>query len=350
MSTVSDPLDVRLLNGFQYACQPGCGLCCFAQPRVEPDERAALLRIAPAVEFVAGRGTTYLRAHEGGGACNLLAELSCSAHAVRPHPCQEFPVHVHLGERLQASLVLSCPGVDLGALEEERPFHVRPAPRGFETELASVRRRIDPGTGRRQKEAERRRGRLVRALEREGRWMEEDTVRRQLHDRVPLPAPEDFPAEDPPSAEEGLERLPLYFDGRAGPVALAEGLGGWEALELRAAGGVTRHLGSVPPPASPPELDPAANGLLAGYLRYFLERDLLLAAILPRMAETEEGTVMEWAEEELRSIGAIVVSRAVVRAKLAGAVGERLTRTELAAGIRASDQDLLDVPTWGDRL
>jgi Fe-S-cluster containining protein len=344
------PLDIELLHGFEYACQPGCGLCCFAEPRVEPDERGALLQIAPAGRLIEARGATYLASYADGGACNLLRDARCTAHAVRPHPCQEFPVLVHVGSRLQATLVLSCPGVDLAALERTGPYSARAPPRGFDTELASVRSRIGPQVARRRKEGERRKSRIVRALERTGRWVDEDQARSELSDRPLGPGAEDFPAPDPPTAEEGLDRLPLYFDARAGPVALAAGLGGWEALELNPSGGVAHHLGQLPAPTRPPGLDRGAEELLEGYLRYFLARDLLFASLLPRMLDAAEGTVTEWAAAELRMIGALVISRGVIRAKLRGAPGDRLSRDELAAGIRASDQELLDVPTWGDRL
>ncbi len=180
--------------------------------------------------------------------------------------------------------------------------------------------------------------------------MEEEEVRRSLRARTPLPVPTDFPVADPPSANDGLELLPLYFDERAGPVALAAGLGGWEALELRPSGGIARHLGVIPPPSTLPSLDSRGERLLIGYLRYFLERDLLFASVIPQMAESDEGSVEEWIEAELRGIGATVVSRAVVRSKLRGGADEPLTESAVAAGIRATDQDLLDVPTWGDRL
>ncbi len=68
------------------------------------------------------------------------------------------------------------------------------------------------------------------------------------------------------------------------------------------------------------------------------------------MVEAEEGSVTEWIEEELRRIGATVVSRALVRAKVSGGGINPLTSAEIADGIRATDQDLMDVPTWGDRL
>jgi len=345
-----DLLDTNLLRGFRYACRPDCGLCCFAEPRVYPPERARLLRIAPVPEFVEGGGATYLRARPEGGACGLFVDLRCSAHGTRPHPCREFPIHVHLGHRLQASLVLSCPGVGLEELGDARPFDVREDPVGLDAEMASVLGRIESASPRRLREAGRRRARLVRTLERAGRWVEEEEVRAELRGAIPFPGTVDYPVEDPPSADDGLELLPLYFDGRSGPVALAGGLGGWEALELRSSGGVARHLGAIPPPSVPPRIAREGEALLRGYLAYFLERDLLFASVVPRMVEAEEGSVTEWIEEELRRIGATVVSRALVRAKVSGGGINPLTSAEIADGIRATDQDLMDVPTWGDRL
>jgi hypothetical protein len=350
MVDASVVLDTTLLRGFEYACRPGCGLCCFAEPRVDPTERSALLHIAPEAPLLEARGASYIRGRPGGGACSLLQDLKCSAHSARPHPCREFPVHVHVGLRLQATLVLSCPGVSLDALRAETAFARRPPPVGLARELDSVARRLGPALGRRLADAARRRGRLQRALEREGRWVEEDEVRATLVSDLPFPGPEDFPVEEPPTVDEGLEVLPLYFDDRPGPVALAGGLGGWEALELRPTGGVERHLGVIPPPTAPPTLAPDAGRLLRGYLRYFLERDLLFASVLPRISAADAGDVADWVAEELRTIGATVLSRAVVRSKLAGRSIEPLDAAALAAGIRATDQDRLDVPTWGDRL
>jgi Fe-S-cluster containining protein len=350
MAEESPRLDTTLLRGFRFACRPACGLCCFAEPRADPAERQELLRIAPATEFVESGAAGYVRARPDGGACGLLEDLRCRAHTARPHPCREFPIHVHVGSRLQASLILSCPGVDLDHLGAKTPFARRPPPVGVESELASVEHRVGIGITRRLTEAGRRRGRIVRALEREGRWVDEEAVRQQFRSNVPRPMADDYPVTDPPSSEDGLERLPLFFDGRPGPVALSSGLGGWEALELRPSGGVEHHLGVIPPPDTPPPLSPEAEELLAGYLRYFLERDLLFASVLPRMAGAGEGTLTEWVERELRDIGATVVSRAVVRTKLTGGASDLVTGPALVAGIRATDQERMDVPTWGDRL
>ncbi len=164
-----------------------------------------------------------------------------------------------------------------------------------------------------------------------------------------MPRPEDFPCEDPPEAADGLERLPLFFDGRPGPVALAGGLGGWELLELRATGG-SEPLGVVPPPDRPPELSVEGQELLRGYLSYFLERDALFGTVIPTIGADSSATVRDEVEAELRAIGAMVLSRADVRKRgLRGGSGA-LSARDVEEGIRATDQDLLDRPTWGARL
>jgi Fe-S-cluster containining protein len=347
----SDPeLDTDLLRGFHFTCRPSCGLCCFAEPRVEPSDRSGLLSLAPRVELGEREGASYVRARPNGGACQLLHGLRCSAHAGRPHACREFPVHVHLGTRLQASLVLSCPGVDLTVLMEDVAPGERPPARGLESELAAVRERVNAPVAARLEAARRRRARWVRSLTREGRWVSEESVRETLRRNIPLPGPANFPVRDLPSRANGLEVLPLYYDGRAGPVALSQERNGWGALELRPEGGVAGSPVVVPPPSVPPVLDRDAGALLVGYLRYFLERDLLFGSVVPRMSSKKEGTVTDRVSDELRRIGAVVMSRASFRARVAGASDGRLTRTQLEAGIRATDQDLLDVPTWGDRL
>lgn len=346
-------LDVRLVEGFGFACRPDCGLCCYAEPRVEAVERRRLLSIVPETEFVARDGGEFLEANPEGGACRLLADNRCRAHSARPHPCREFPLTAHVGARLQATVVLSCPGVDLAAL---RLFGSGGAPtrsdvvRGFDTELAALRERVDPSALRRLESSARRRRKIARLLEEDGRWEDDDVVRGRLRGSLPLPGPEDFPAAEPPSADDGIDALPLFFDGRNAPVTLAAGLGGWELRELAAGGGFARSLGVIPPPTRPPELHPDAAAYLEGYLRYWLERDALFGTVHLAMIRAAEGTVSDWVAAELRAIGALVLARAEVRAKLARGVVDRLSSTELLDGVRASDQDLLDRETWGDRL
>lgn len=198
-------------------------------------------------------------------------------------------------------------------------------------------------------EAERRRRRIQRTLEAEGRWVDDEEVRRELTSTDLVPGPGEFRPEQPPPLEDGLERLPLYFDERAGPVALARGPGGWEALEVFPEGG-TRSVGRVVPTDRPSALAPDAERLLSGYLRYCSERDAFLGAVHVEMMSVSEGTVTDIALEELRTIGSDVLARAFVRAQLDGHVPARLERADIERGIRATDQDWLDRPTWGDRL
>jgi hypothetical protein len=291
-----------------------------------------------------------LAARPAGGACQFLQGTRCGVHDGRPFPCREFPISVHLGERPQASLVLTCPGIPLDLLGRDRSAARLGPPQGLETELLAARTRLSHTPRRELDDISRRRRRVTRILDRAGRWLPEEAVRAELRARVPFPDRESFPVVDPPAAEDGLEFLPIYFDGRAGPVGIGAGLGGWELLELRPEGGVAAHLGVVPPAETLPLLDEEARTLLRGYLRYHLERDAFLAAVALDMTEGSEGDLFDWAEAELRSLGATVLSRAALRAKAGRDVQGPLNRRDVADGIRATDQETLDRPTWGARL
>jgi len=219
----------------------------------------------------------------------------------------------------------------------------------FAAEMSSIRSRLGPVAAAQVATAVRRGRKVERALRAEGRWQDDEEVRATLRSRLPRSAGGDFPVEDPPEISEGLDRLPLFFDGRAAPLALGRGLGGWEVLQLSASGGA-ESIAVIPPPERPPALDTGAVRFLDGYLRYSLERDAFLAAVHLDALHANDGSVLEWAVEELRALGAIVVARAVVRAKLRGRGDAVLTQAEVADGVRATDMDSLDRPTWGDRL
>jgi Fe-S-cluster containining protein len=343
------PLDLSLLSGFTFDCRPDCGLCCFASPRITVAERDRLRAAGKPAEIVGGGRDLFLAARAEGGACQFLRDQRCDAHELRPSPCREFPITVHVGERLQATVVLSCPGLDLDPLTRAAPTRASGDPKGLASELAAVRSRVDARTERRMAEAVRRRRRIVRALEARGLFRPEDEIRSLLRGDLPMPEDADFPVEDPPAAEEGLVALPLFFDGRRGPVGFARGLGGWEVVELAATGGVAANLGVVPPPDRCPPIDVAGTRLLRGYLGYWLERDALFGYVLASLGEAP-GDVVGEVRAELRRIGAQVLSRAEVRAKISGARSTPLDAAAVASGIRAYDQEALDRPTWGDRL
>jgi Putative zinc- or iron-chelating domain len=341
-------IDLELVRGFRFRCRPDCGLCCYTEPRIEATERTDLLQVVPEAQFVGREPDQFLAARPNGGACQFLSGNRCRVHAVRPHPCREFPLLVHLGRRLQATLVFACPGVDLDLLPN-RNGKEEDVANGFDSELASVRARVGPSTAARLATTRRRARRVERTLRDAGRWQDDQEVRTTLASRMPRPLPEDFPVEDPPGTSDGLEMLPMFFDGRASPVALARTLGGWELLQLSPAGGA-EPLSVIPAPERPPELDGGAQGLLEGYLRYSLQRDAFLAAVHLEALEATEGSVVEWTSLALRELGATTLSRAVVRAKLRGAGEGTLSARDVADGIRATDMDWLDRPTWGDRL
>lgn len=342
-------VDIDLLRGFRFVCRPDCGLCCYATPRLEGDEADRILRRFPHARLVVRENGPLLAGHPNGGACQFLEGHRCRAHAVRPHPCREFPVSVHVGHRLQATAVLSCPGLGPEPLEATGARADRPGPEGLDDELAAIVERLGPAVSRRRDATSRRGHRVERRLRTQGRWNDPEEVRERLARDVPLPDADDFPVEDPPSLDQGLERLPLYFDGRDGPVALSAGTGGWQAIELAPRGGY-RALTTVASPDRPPELDPAAERLLVGYLRYWVARDAFLAALHEEMLGGSEGSVLDWARSGLREIGAQTLSRASVRKRVRSARAGRLTREEVWWGIAATDQDWLDRPTWGERL
>ena len=346
---LSPELDLSLLSGFSFSCRPDCGLCCFTSPRLEGDDEARLRSLVPDVRVRRREGARCVAARSEGGACELLKELRCAAHAARPAPCREYPVSVHVGTRLQATLVLSCPGV---ALDPIRTFGSRPASPNFlglDSEIESVRARITPAAERLRSEAERRRRRVLRQLSEGGRWVDEAEVRDRLSRERLIPDRAEFRPGELPSVEDGLEQLPMYFDGRAAPVVLAEGAGGWEALVLSPEGGA-ESMGLATLPDEVPVLRSDAEPLLSGYLRYWLARDCFLAAVHQEMLSRTRGTVVEEAREELLAIASDVLARASVRARLRGEDGMRLGRGDVERGIRATDQDWLDRPTWGSRL
>ena len=348
--TISVAADLSILSGLSYACRPECGLCCYAEPLVAPAERPALVQIAPEAAFVTRGRFQFLRSHPDGGACHLLESNRCRAHAARPSLCREFPLTAHVGVRVQVTAVLTCPGVDLSWLRDYRGPEREPPPMGFEVELAALLARLDGGIRRRLETNGRRYRRIERVLSTKGRWLGEAEARSSLRDRLPMPDDQDFPAEDPPSRQEGLDLLPLFHDGPSGPVAIASHPGGWELLELYSAGGVRRSLGVAPPPDRPPDLSNDAARTLAGYLRYWLERDQLFGVVHLGMLGDDEGSVVDRSGAELRRIAATTLSRAYVLATVRRGTVDQLSEGDVREGIRATDQDLLDRATWGVKL
>lgn len=331
-------VDTDLLQGAEFGCLPECGLCCFASPAVTAEERPRLLQIDPELGFDEARGDlAYLQSQGDGGACRALASNRCRVYPARPFPCREFPLIVHLGARAQVGLVLSCPGLHWGT--DGTP------PRGLDGELSSVTAEL---------------GRV--------RWV--PWVRQQSHRwsrRFPgaspfaarysprdpealhwAPRPEEFPAPDPPSPEDGLEFLPVFHDAEYGQLVLGAHAAGWEVFRLRPEGGAAASLGVFAPPTQPPTLSEAAHEVLNAYQAIVASRDATLWAA----ALDAEGTgeLEEAWRAAVREAGALALSRAAVLRELHGRVGGPLSAADVLVGVRATDAEVLDRPTWGRRL
>jgi Fe-S-cluster containining protein len=351
MAAAPVALDLRLLHGFRFSCRPDCGLCCYARPAVAPAERAGLLEIAPALELAIGDdGFAYLPVRGDGGACVLLERNRCGAHARRPFPCRVFPLLTHVGERVEATAVLACPGVDLGVLDGWRGEDALrlPPPAGLEGELVAVRAEAAPELiAELRSAAAQDRERLRRRLSRDGRWESPDVLREELAERWP-DAPSLHGGGAPPPPSESIEELPLFFDAAHGRVALRSSpTGRYELLAVPEDGRPARRLGEYLPPDAPPVVTEGGRRRLAGYLRYVLAREQFLGCVLHELFSGATGTLRERLGEDLAEVAQEVVRRAAVRARLAGGTGARLGAEEIAHGIRAFDAELLDRPTLG---
>ncbi|MCI4345682.1 MAG: YkgJ family cysteine cluster protein [Thermoplasmata archaeon] len=344
-------IDLQLLEGFEFACRPDCGLCCYAEPAATGAERARLLKIEPELPFrPESREYSRIGARPDGGACALLTENRCRAHAARPHPCRAFPVHVHIGERVQASLVLSCPGVALGPLAGWQSGSPRPTPKGLDGELAAVREEFEGSPVELLRSDAT--GRLARELRRRGVEPRElEGLRARARAQLPAPEPEILAEFAPPLSGGPLDEEPIFWDARLGLVLLSSSEDGlYVASRAREAGGVSALLGEFPLPEASPRLTSPAQQLLDGYLAYLGERDHFLWSVL---AEGAVAASRSFEEEYLGTLAAVkeeLLARASVRARLLGETGEKLDAEELGRGIRAMDNDLLDRPTLGSIL
>ncbi len=292
-----------------------------------------------------------------GGACHFLRDLRCSCHDVRPATCAEFPIVAHASDRLQLSLVLGCPGVELAALDRWAEGVPPDAPAdGLETELAAVAREVERALAE---------GELARAARRWHRLRA--SIRRSSggargsDPRAPLyPVSEDLIPTDLAKAQlldtEGdridLDGLPLAYDARWGRLAWRSHPGGVEFLSLEATGGAGPAREVLPLPARSPGLDGPARLRLRGYLGYRLARDQSLGTAYEELRSTGESQVSlrDVLLADLQSTAGQVLSLAILRRALTTDRRGPLTREDIDLGIRATDMDALDRPTVGLRL
>lgn len=353
----SDPIawDDQLLRGFRFACQPNCGLCCFAEPRLSPTEVTKLTADPTPISLVQDPdGYAHLPGFPNGGSCRYLVNCRCSIRARRPPVCVRFPVHIHGGPGgWQFSVVLSCPGLSLDGFERwagsRPPLDV---PIGLDEETASARATVNSVEARiLWEEARRRRSSAQRRMIREGRWIEPAELRSTLRDRTFRPNVTDLPGEELPEMGSAEELLPIFYDGRPGPVALSGHPGGWQLSELSPSGGPAGWTDVVPVPKQLPKLDGPAERLLSGYLGYWVARAAFFDHVLWQAVQLEDGeTILDLAAAELKWIAATVLARAQVRARSRGRFSDALGAADIQLGISATDADLLDRPDLGARL
>jgi Fe-S-cluster containining protein len=123
VAAVSEPsIDLTQLEGWRFderACAT-CGLCCLCQPELLEAE-APLFRQKHRARTVAKKHPHEhfaLAMKKGVGSCAFLQKKRCSIYPERPYFCRAFPLHVHVGERAQVVLDLSCRGVWTGQGED----------------------------------------------------------------------------------------------------------------------------------------------------------------------------------------------------------------------------------------
>ncbi|HEV2448875.1 MAG TPA: YkgJ family cysteine cluster protein [Thermoplasmata archaeon] len=345
----SGAVELGLLDGFRFTCRPDCRLCCFAEPAASGAERRVLVQIEPELEWREEDALlSRIAARPDGGACQLLEAARCRAHYARPYPCRAYPVHVHVGDRAQASLVLSCPGVGLEPLAASPPATRAAPPWGLDSEIAAVREeaRAAPID-----ELLRRASRLLdRALRQSGLDREElEEARRRSTDLRLPPLAESGLA--PPGPEEPLEELPLLWAGSRGVLLLCRHEdGSYEPLRPRESGGVAERLGRFLPPEPPAALDARARGVVDGYLRFLLRRDQFLWSVVHEYDPETEADFEGALRRTLAEVRLELLARGSVLARLDGGTGERLGVADVERGIRAIDSDLLDRPGPGLQL
>ena len=117
-------LDLSELEGRRFYCIDDCQLCCLCQPELLPQEEQYFRRNFP--QRIVARRTphrhTALALKNGSGPCTFLDNKRCSIYPNRPHYCRQFPFHVHLMDRVQVSLDLSCRGVWMDKGEDAVPI------------------------------------------------------------------------------------------------------------------------------------------------------------------------------------------------------------------------------------
>ncbi|MDP6157055.1 MAG: YkgJ family cysteine cluster protein [Candidatus Thermoplasmatota archaeon] len=112
-------IDTAELDDLSLVCLEGCALCCLCQAELVGDENRRFsenpeLKQGVSRESIFGNKTNnlFLKLKNDSGSCFFLSERKCSIYSSRPLYCRLFPVHVHVGDRVQLVANLSCRGLN----------------------------------------------------------------------------------------------------------------------------------------------------------------------------------------------------------------------------------------------
>ena len=117
-----DQVDLSELEGRKFTCIDGCGLCCLCQPELLPNEEKLFRSKFPDMVVLKNEPHRHyaMAMKKGMGSCAFLNDRRCKVYNERPHFCQEFPFHIHVGIRAQVQLDLSCRGAWVSDGEDAR--------------------------------------------------------------------------------------------------------------------------------------------------------------------------------------------------------------------------------------
>ena len=112
-------IDMSELEGKNFTCISGCGMCCLCQPELSAEEMKIFetdqfLLNGLTREHVDGRKTAKpnaIKLQGNHGACHFMKNRLCTINELKPNFCRQFPVHIHVLKRIQLNANLSCRGI-----------------------------------------------------------------------------------------------------------------------------------------------------------------------------------------------------------------------------------------------
>lgn len=116
-------IDLSEVEGRKFDCIEDCQLCCLCPPEiVDKEEDIFQSKYSEFISIINEPHRHHaLSLKKGIGPCVFLEEGKCKIYDHRPHFCRQYPFHLHVGERVQVSLDLSCRGIwsEAGQAAEE---------------------------------------------------------------------------------------------------------------------------------------------------------------------------------------------------------------------------------------